>query len=745
MRASSCSEAGVKARAAWLLLLVAVPLWAAVPTPQEVKAAWRSSDATLLDRHGETIAAVRVDMAGRRTPWVVLDDISPTVGRAVLQAEDQRFMEHGGIDFQAIGKAAWDNLFGAAGTRTRGASTITMQLAGLLDPKLAPRSAGRTWARKWDQALAARELEAGWSKRQILEAYLNLASYRGELQGIGAAARGLFGKAPSGLDAGEAAILASLLRAPTAAPALVARRACTLARELDPRTDCGVIEWEVDAAFARAAPPSSAPVAAATGTTPQLARRLGGGPGSVVRSTLDAGLQRFAAAALHRRLAELAERNVGDGAIVVIDNASGEVLAYVANGGADEVDGVTSLRQAGSTLKPFLYELALERGQLTAASLLDDTPVDIPTVGGLYVPQNYDHRYRDAASVRTSLAGSLNVPAVRTLMLAGLERFHERLRQLGITSLTEAPEFYGWSLALGSGDVSLLELANAYRTLANGGLQDGVTFVPRAASAKRRVLDARASFIVADILSDRAARSTTFGLSNELATGFWSAVKTGTSKDMRDNWCVGFSDRYTVGVWVGNFDGRSMWDVSGVSGAAPLWRDVMDYLHRDRPSRPPAAPAGLVRQTVRFVPAAEPERAEWFVRGTETPVVELLAPAKRTPRIAYPAADSVIALDPDIPAPLQRMTFRAYGGAGLHWDLDGTDMGPADGASTWAPLPGKHELKLVGSDGRAVAAAPFEVRGADGSGQPASTFSTSSGGSPDTSSGSGVNSGEFER
>jgi penicillin-binding protein 1C len=716
----------------WVLLLLTLPARAAVPTPQEVKAAWRPSDTTLLDRHGETIATVRVDMTGRRLAWVALDDISPALGRAVLQAEDQRFMEHGGIDFQAIGKAAWDNLFSSGRQRTRGASTITMQLAGLLDPKLAPRSMGRTWGRKWDQALAARELEAGWNKRQILEAYLNLASYRGELQGIGAAARGLFGKAPSGLDAGEAAILASLLRAPTAPPRTVAKRACTLARELDARTDCATIEWEVDAAFSRTA---SAPASAATGVTPQLVRRLGGTAGSVVRSTLDAGLQRFTVAALRRHLAELAERNVGDGAVIVIDNASGDVLAYVANGGAGEVDGVTALRQAGSTLKPFLYELALERGQLTAASLLDDTPVDIPTVGGLYVPQNYDHQYRDAASVRTSLAGSLNVPAVRTLMLAGLERFHERLRALGFTSLTEAPEFYGWSLALGSGDVSLQELAHAYRTLANGGVQDG----------KRRVLDARASFIVADILSDRAARSTTFGLSNELATGFWSAAKTGTSKDMRDNWCVGFSDRYTVGVWVGNFDGRSMWDVSGVSGAAPVWRDVMDYLHRDRPSRPPAAPPGVVRQTVRFAPAVEPERSEWFVRGTEVALVEMLPPAKRAPRIVYPAADSVIALDPDIPVPLQRVSFRAYGGAGLRWALDGADAGPADQGAAWTPLPGKHELKLVGADGRAVAAARFEVRGAAAPGQVASTFSTSTGGSAGRSSGNGVNSGESER
>jgi penicillin-binding protein 1C len=146
-----------------------------------------------------------------------------------------------------------------------------------------------------------------------------------------------------------------------------------------------------------------------------------------------------------------------------------------------------------------------------------------------------------------------------------------------------------------------------------------------------------------------------------------------------------------------------------------------------------------------FAPAVEPERGEWFVRGTETALVEMLAPARRAPRIVYPAADSIIALDPDIPAPLQRMRFRAYGGSGLHWELDGTEAGPADQAATWAPVPGGHELKLVGDDGRAVAAARFEVRGAAAPGQLASTFSTSSGGSSDRSSGNGVNSGESER
>ncbi|WP_460825167.1 penicillin-binding transpeptidase domain-containing protein, partial [Massilia solisilvae] len=439
---------------------------------------------------------------------------------------------------------------------------------------------------------------------------------------------------------------------------------------------------------------------------------LGGGaaPGPV-RSTLDAGLQQFAHDALRRHLAALAGRNVNQGAAVVIDNASGEILAWVANAGDSEVDGVTAPRQAGSTLKPFLYELALERQLLTAASLLDDSPLDVATAGGLYIPQNYDRQFKGYASVRTSLASSLNVPAVRTLMLAGLDRFYERLRLLGMDSLREDSAWYGYSLALGSGDVSLLALANAYRTLANGGMHGAVTLLPRAPAPAQRVLDARASYIVGDILADRAARSMTFGLSNELATGFWSAVKTGTSKDMRDNWCVGYSDRYTVGVWVGNFDGNAMWDVSGVSGAAPVWRDVMDYLHRDRASRMPAPPPGLVRREVAFRPAVEPPRLEWFMAGTDTALVELVAPAERSAAIVYPVDGSILAADPDIPAASERVMLQAQAGQGLWFRLDGETLGPAGRQLAWQPRLGEHLLELVDEQGRARAAARFEVRG----------------------------------
>ena len=684
-----------------VLLAACAQAGAALPTPAEVRTNYRASDARLLDRHGEPIDALRTNLAVRRAPWVALADVSPALGAALLQAEDQHFMEHGGVDLQALGKAAWENLFRS---RPRGASTITMQLAALLDPALAAPAQGRSLGQKWDQARAAQALEKSWSKQQILEAYLNLVSFRGELQGVGAAARGLFGKAPSGLDQAESVILASLVRAPGATPKLVARRACALAKELKSDASCATIEWTAASALARAG------AADVLTPAPQVAQQLLKGAADA-RSTLDGPLQRFAQDTLRQQLMALRERNVNDGALVVIDNASGEILAYVGNAGGSEVDGVAALRQAGSTLKPFLYELAIERQLITAASLLDDSPVDIPTPAGLYVPQNYDHDFKGFVSTRTSLASSLNVPAVRTLLLTGLDRFTGRLRALGLDSLTESADYYGYSLALGSAEVSLLELANAYRTLANGGVHGSVTLRPRAPAGTQRVLDARASFIVADILADRAARSLTFGLRNELATTFWSAVKTGTSKDMRDNWCMGFTEKYTVGVWVGNFDGRPMWDVSGVSGAAPVWRDVMDYLHQHTASHAPAAPTGLVRQQVSYQPMLEAPRAEWFIKGTEGAVVALVPPAARTPRIVYPGQASIIAIDPDIPAAIERVSFQAQAGQGLTWQLDGAALAPADASYAWRPVAGEHALALVDANARVVAETHFQVRG----------------------------------
>ncbi len=317
----------------------------------------------------------------------------------------------------------------------------------------------------------------------------------------------------------------------------------------------------------------------------------------------------------------------------------------------------------------------------------------------MYVPQNYDRSFHGTVSVRTALASSLNVPAVRTLGLVGLDRFHDVLKRLGFDSLTQTDDFYGTSLALGGADVDLLALANAYRVLANGGLSGPVRFIfDKAQGESRRVLGAPASYIVTDILADRGARALSFGLENPLATRVWSAAKTGTSKDMRDNWCVGFTSRYTVGVWVGNFSGAPMRDVSGATGAAPIWRDIVHRLHAGEESLRPRAPSGLIEQTVRFEPAIEAERREWFIAGTQSSLVRAetatSSEAAMMPRIRYPAEDTIIALDPDIAPSHQRVVLEATAALpGMRWRMRDAVLADTRGRADWTPTPGRHIVK----------------------------------------------------
>ncbi len=718
----------------------------AVPGYDAVRRDFHSSDWVLLARDGTPLQRTRVDAGQRRGDWVSLVDVSPAFREALVVSEDRRFYEHSGVDWRGIAGAAWANLWNS---RTRGASTVTMQLAGLIGSD-SRRSGQRSLPQKAAQAIDALWLERGWRKDQILEAYLNLVPFRGETVGLSALSYSLFGKAPSGLDERESAVAAALIRAPNAPYARVAERACRILHDMQADAGCKGLDGFVQLAFARPAPPSSA-FLGGDALAPHFARRIAAevhpAPGAQVRTTLDANLQRFARDTLTRALTELSaapnSRNVQDGAAVVIDNRSGEIRAWVGSSGAlsaaPEVDSVLALRQAGSTLKPFLYAQAIDERRLTGATLLDDSPVDLATGGGLYVPQNYDHDFKGWVSVRSALGSSLNVPAVRTLVLVTPHRFSRTLSALGLP-LTEPGDYYGYSLALGSADVSLLALANAYRALANGGLARPTFDLPRAATpnpAGTRVFSADASFIVTDMIADNNARTRTFGFDSPLATHVFSAVKTGTSKDMRDNWTVGFTQRYTVGVWVGNADGSPMRDVSGVTGAAPVWAAIVNRLHRDGGSVAPVPPPGVVRERVSFERAIEPSRDEWFLRGTETEHVELAAGAGgsagaavarrdgqgrirpvaaggRAPlAIAAPTDGTIFALDPDIPPRNQRVWFERVSGASGRgsWRLDGRVIGHGERLG-WLPWPGHHRLELLDAGGRPADQVAFEVRGA---------------------------------
>ena len=716
----------------------------ATATFDQIKQEFRPSDALILDRHGEVLQRVRVDSTVRRGQWIALADMSPALRTALVLSEDKRFYEHSGVDWRAISSAAWGNLWN---TRTRGASTLSMQLAGLLDDDLRVSGGGRSLTQKISQTVSSQVLEAHWRKDQILEAYLNLVPFRGELVGVDALSRTLFGKAASGLDAREAAVAAALVRAPNAKAALVAQRACGVLRLMqpapEPRPDCEALDMFTSAALQRRA------FDASQGIAPHLARRLlAQAQASQNReqrqfqSTLSAPLQRFAVQTLQQQLRELRGRHVEDGALVVLDNASGEVLAWVGSSGqlsaASEVDGVLALRQPGSTLKPFLYAQAIAERRLTAASLLEDSPSQLQTASGLYIPQNYDRRFKGLVSSRTALGASLNVPAVRTLVMVSPEAFGQQLRALGLP-LKESGDYYGYSLALGSAEVSLLSLANAYRALANGGRFSQTLLQPQAKPTFTRALDDRAAFIVTDMLADPLARARTFGTDSLLTTRFWSAVKTGTSKDMRDNWAVGYSERYTVCVWVGNASGAPMWDVSGTSGAAPVWAALMNQLHAHQPSRAPRPPPGVVQSAIHFgLRAGQPleaARNEWFITGTEQTLFATNSIADSTrligisgtkrlknqavqpaspARITAPADGTLIALDPDIPPERQRLALRAEGqgkNQNLRWQLDDKPLARGNEA-LWLPWPGRHVLQLLDARGQVLDEIRLEVRGA---------------------------------
>ena len=280
-------------------------------------------------------------------------------------------------------------------------------------------------------------------------------------------------------------------------------------------------------------------------------------------------------------------------------------------------------------------------------------------------------------------------------------------------NLKESGDFYGPSLALGSADISLWELTNAYRTLANEGIWSELRLISEenTPSQKKRIFSKEAIFLISDILSDREARSITFGLENPLSTRFWTAVKTGTSKDMRDNWCIGYSRRYTVGVWTGNFSGEPMWNVSGVSGAAPIWIKVMNFLHRDCPSVKREGIPNLVRKEIEFPQGIAPPREEWFIRGTE-PDAKDKRIGQFNPRIVYPLSGTVVAIDPDIPLELQKIFFISQTNENdVRWVLNGSPMEIVGRTIPWTPKTGKYSLAIADGDEKILDYVYFEVRG----------------------------------
>ena len=576
------------------------------------------------DRHGLPLGTL-LTRDRDHTVAVPLDAVSPEFIKAILAAEDGQFYHHGALDLKAIGRAIVTSI--QARRVVSGASTITMQLARMLEPF--PRN---LWGKIQEIWLSWR-LAAGMSKDEILQAYVNRLPMGGNIYGIEAAARIYLGMPASELNLAQASLLAAIPNNPVYLnpydnwQRLKRRQAYVLDRMVK---DKRITRAEADKADTEAIRLQSRRqgIIAAPHFLFWVASQLPKQHPSQIRTTLDRPLQQFVEAQVQQIVRHLAPHNVRHAAALVIDNHSGAVLAYVgspdyfADAQLGRNDGVQALRQPGSTLKPFLYQLALEQRLIRPNTVLADVPTHYAIPGArLYSPTDYSETFQGPVRVRVALANSLNVPAVRVLEKVGVENFLQRLHQLGFEHLTQSPEYYGLGLSLGSGEVSLWELARAYVTMARQGKSEvrsqksevGINeplvsyLLPLTSSHPPRTT--HHSSLIIDILSDRHARAKSFGVDSVLNLPFPAAVKTGTSSNFRDTWTVGFTTDYTVATWVGNFDGEPMRQVSGVTGAAPLWNRIMLRLHeRQEPAAFPD-PSGLVLRPVCALSGMKPTPA----------------------------------------------------------------------------------------------------------------------------------------
>lgn len=575
------------------LSLLGAALFFAPPLPPDLRQLRRTYNLRLLDRDGRLLREVASNQATEQN-WKGLDQVSPWLIQATLAAEDHRFYSHWGLDPLAVGRAMRSNW--KAGHVLEGGSTITQQVVRLLMPP-----ADRGWRQKVYETYWALRLERSRSKQEILECYLNLAPYGLQTYGIEAASQLYFDKPASQLSLAEATFLAVLPRAPESfAPYQDLDEIVVFQKKLLGQMGrIGAITAEEEKR-ALAEPLRLRPLDStweAGHFCDYLLTRLPDHSTGEVRTTLDLGIQHDVEGIVKVHLKRLHSRGVSNGAVVVLDVQSGEVLAMVGSVGYAEgqFNACLAGRQGGSSLKPFTFGLALER-DYTAASLLPDLNLYPKQLDKGFIPRNYDERFHGPVRLREALACSYNVPVVRVLERIGVERLLVRLRDLGFARLTESAQHYGLGLTLGAGEISVLELARAYRALARGGrygtekLWQGQPELP-----DRQVFDPAVAALLTDILKDGQARAPAFGLSSPLNFPFEVAAKTGTSKGYRDNWTVGYTPHYVVACWVGNFDGSSMRNgVSGITGAAPIFHDVISGLaQRDGGSPPFSSHDGL--------------------------------------------------------------------------------------------------------------------------------------------------------
>ncbi len=733
-------------RSAVLLGLIALGFAAVVrltPLPSDLLRP-QNGTTTLVDCQGRTLASLPSIEARAQNP-VRLSEMGP-LPAVTVALEDRRFYSHSGVDLFADAGALVRNV--CFGRIVSGGSTITQQLI-----KLASGRTGRSWTAKIYENLAALRLERVWTKDRILEEYLNRSHYGNRQVGPSAAARAYFNKRPENLTLAQAIYLAGLPQAPSrfnpwrhseSSEARYRRSFVQLSRAkfIDP-SQAAHIET-VPRLSRRMAAERTAPhfVDAILEKYPKLR-------GGVITTALDLDLQRYAEKVLEVQLAKLAPRQVRHGAIVILDTKTGAVRAMVGSRnysapGDGQINGTMEYRSCGSTLKPFLYLRAIDDRLLTAATLLPDTQNAVRAEYIDYDPVNYDKRFLGPVRVREALANSLNVPAVVTLSRVGARKAFLALQDCGL-KFARSFDDYGAGLILGNAEIRLLDLTAAFTVFTGRGLIVEPQLLNTTNVRHRFIASPEAVAIVADILADNQARRHTFGPFSPLAFEHERIpCKTGTSSGFRDTWAVGVTAQHAVGVWVGNFDGRPMQEIASVTGSAPVWREIVDYLlqHGDTSVPAPVESSRLTRREVCSITGLLPVASspgvvnEWFLAGTE-PVqkashywrlvhgqMELVLPSEytlwcrsgqnhlgariedNTPlKIVSPAPNATYMIDPHLPRWQQalRLIASANPADELDWKVDEKPLAFSNDGYFWPLIEGQHKIEVSGPTGRAAA------------------------------------------
>lgn len=623
-----------------------------LPIPDSLTIRPHHLSTKIYDRHGSLLYEVLSPGQGRKT-YLALSEMPPEFLQAIIASEDTDFYHHIGIDPGAIARAFFYNSLEQR--ITSGASTITQQLVR----NLLGTNRSRTFVEKIEETIYAIRLSNLYSKDQVLEQYLNTVYFGNQAYGAGEAALRYYNKNLPDLDLAELAMLAGLPQSPSRYNPLVNLTAAKKRQQyvLDRLVQLGQIGPEQ--ATQAAAESLKFATAKVKIEAPHFVQYLLADLESIygedllysgleIRTTIDLNLEKKAEQIIDYQLSKISDKHVTDAALLSADTRTGEILVWIGSKDyfddqiAGQVDIITSERQPGSALKPFLYLLALQAGD-TPVSLIEDLPLQVKTDSGIYSPLNYDLDFHGPVRLREALANSFNIPAVRTQQKIGTEKFLNFLRLLGLKTLDQQPDYYGLSLTLGGGEVRLYDLANSYLTLANLGEQRDFTTIleiknantgeilQQNAPAPRNVFGnwgQQNAALIIDILSDPNARLKSFGEGNVLELPFPAAAKTGTTRNFKDNWTFGFSNQLLTAVWVGNADATAMEKVSGIDGAGPIWHDFMNFYHLDPFIRKQAdqgfkKPSGLKQIEICAVsgllpsPDCQQKLLEWFRQGTE--------------------------------------------------------------------------------------------------------------------------------